>query len=129
MITKRDFSIKQFTLYLLLLLFLSSVQLIAQSNQTLEQRPGDASYKSAVGFHRQGLYKEALELYHKSLNDPTNQREGLSIVIEKNIAECEYGIRRKSTPEPVTVTKLASDVNRPNASNVNAFSGNKEHLI
>jgi outer membrane protein OmpA-like peptidoglycan-associated protein len=124
---ERNVSIKQGSLYLLLLLFLNSPQLMAQPNQRVQQ-PEDAAYKNAAGLQRRGQYKEAIEQYRKSLNEPSN-RMGMSYLISKNIEECEYAIKRKSSPEPVTITKLEADVNRANVSNVNAFSGSREQLI
>jgi outer membrane protein OmpA-like peptidoglycan-associated protein len=105
-----------------LLLLLSSIQLMAQ-------QPVSADFTSAVNFHRRGLYKEALELYKKSLNDPTIQSSGMSNVVSEYITQCEYGMKRKSEPEPVSVTKLDADINIPAASNINAFAGNKDQQI
>ncbi|MDR3366532.1 MAG: OmpA family protein [Prevotellaceae bacterium] len=112
-----------------MLLFLSSAQLMAQSGGGIEQQPTGAAYKSATGFHQRGLYKEALALYNKALEEHGNQASGISNIILKNIALCEYGAKRKAEPEPVSITKLGADVNGSNISNTNAFVGNKDQQL
>jgi outer membrane protein OmpA-like peptidoglycan-associated protein len=123
----RFFSSVQIVLSLLLLL--SSILLPAQPNARIEQQPTGASYERAAKFHQQGFYKEALELYKKSLDDPANNASGMSHIISRNIAQCEYGIKRRSEPEPVSVTKLSAEVNTPVVSNVNAFVSSKEQML
>lgn len=116
-------------LFFNLLLLLGSLPLAAQPTRKSEQQPAGADYKTAAGLHQRGLYKEALELYKKSLDDPANKVGGMSHIISRNIVECEYGAKRKAEPEPVGVTKLGADVNNPSVSNVNAFVGYKEQML
>lgn len=123
----RQLILKQFALWLLLLFI--SPQLMAQPSRKIEQQPTGAAYKKAIGFHQRGLYKEALEQYRKAMEDQANKVNGVSNIILKNIEHCEYGAKRKSRPEQVTVTKLGTDVNKPKVSNINAFAGGKEHLF
>lgn len=63
------------------------------------------------------------------MEEPVNKSSGMAYIIARGIAQCEYGIKRKSEPEPVTVTKLGAEVNAPAVSNVNAVVGNKEQML
>jgi outer membrane protein OmpA-like peptidoglycan-associated protein len=125
--TKVSFA-KLFVLYLLLLS--SSMALVAQPVDLYpEQQPVGVAYKKAVTLHQRGLYKEALQQYHESLKEPKNSKGELATIIEKRIAACEYGAKRKSDPEPVVVTELGRDVNAPNFLNINAFPINTEGAL
>jgi outer membrane protein OmpA-like peptidoglycan-associated protein len=124
----RVFFAKLFVLYLLL--FSSSMALVAQpANLDPEQQPVGAAYKKAVSLHQHGLYEEALQQYRESLKEPKNSKGELAALIEKRIAMCEYGAKRKSDPEPVVVTKLGGEINAPGFSNINAFPINTERAL
>ncbi|MDR1343702.1 MAG: OmpA family protein [Prevotellaceae bacterium] len=109
-----------------LALLSSSVYLVAQP---LDSEPVGASFKKAVGFHQRGQYKEALNFYRESLKENGNNKGGLAVLIAKQMASCEYAIKRVSDPEPVTVTKLGADINGPTYSNINAYPSNTEQTF
>jgi outer membrane protein OmpA-like peptidoglycan-associated protein len=122
------FFAKLFVLYLLL--FSSSMALVAQPvDLDPEQQPVGAAYKKAVNLHQHGLYEKALQQYSEALKEPKNSKGGLAILIEKRIAACQYGAKRKSDPEPVVVSKIGGDVNAPGFSNINAFPINTEREL
>jgi outer membrane protein OmpA-like peptidoglycan-associated protein len=125
MLMKKFLFAKQIVLQLVLLS--SSICLTAQPSES--EHPTGAAFKKAVGFHQRGLYKEALDAYHESLKEHNNSRGGLAVLIAKQIASCEYAIKRTSDQEPVTVTKLGSDINGPSFSNINAFPTNTEQTL
>jgi outer membrane protein OmpA-like peptidoglycan-associated protein len=87
------------------------------------------TYKRALGFHQRGLYAEALKLYKESLKESNNSKGAAAAYIAKQITACEYGVKRKSDPEPVIVTKVGENVNTPNVSNVNAFATPNEQAL
>jgi outer membrane protein OmpA-like peptidoglycan-associated protein len=90
----------------------------------------DARYKSALGYHRRGLYDKALEVYRAILRSSTPiEGAGDSLLLLRKIAECERGLKNQSQPEPVTVTKLDPTINDPRYSSLGAYAMNDERTI
>jgi outer membrane protein OmpA-like peptidoglycan-associated protein len=89
-------------------------------------QPQAARYKLAAGYHRRGLYREALEVYR----DLQQQQKGnADTLFSRRIAECEYGIKRQSSPEPVTITRLDTMINSLGYASFSAFAMNDEQTL
>ncbi|MDR2813655.1 MAG: OmpA family protein [Prevotellaceae bacterium] len=88
----------------------------------------DVRYKSARNYHRAGLYSKALKEYREALQNNKNGSRYDSLV-QRRIAECEFGLQKQSQPEPVTVTKLGITINDARYSNVGAFALNNEQTL
>lgn len=98
----------------------------SRSRQPQELPREEARYKLATGYHRRGLYKEALEVYR----DLHQQKGKISDdMLLKRIAECEYGIQKQKNPEPVTIAKLDSLVNTAGYANFSAFAMDGERTL
>jgi outer membrane protein OmpA-like peptidoglycan-associated protein len=89
----------------------------------------DSHYKSAIDFHRSASYSKALEVYHALLQDGKNLSNSDSLLLQRRIAECEFGLQKQSDPEPVTITKLDPNINDPRYSSVGAFAMNNEQTL
>jgi outer membrane protein OmpA-like peptidoglycan-associated protein len=86
----------------------------------------EARYKLAAGYHRRGLYNDALEVYRD-----LQQQKGTipDTLLLRRIAECEYGLQRQSNPEPVAIVKLDSVVNTAGHANFSAFAMDGERTL
>lgn len=80
----------------------------------------ETKYKLAVGYHRRGLYREALEVYR----DLWQQKKDTLFL--KRMRECEYGIQKQHNPEPVTLIRLDTAINKIGHANFSAFAMDKE---
>lgn len=86
----------------------------------------EARYKLGAGYHRRGLYKDALEVYR----DLQQQKGTISdTILARRIAECEYAIQKRADPEPVTIVKLDSLVNTAGHANFSAFALDNERTL
>jgi outer membrane protein OmpA-like peptidoglycan-associated protein len=118
------------SLFLLLLFFVGNVSHVSFGQPWRRQQrvlPRDeARYKLAAGYHRRGLYKDALEVYRD-----LQQQKGTipDTLLLRRIAECEYGIQKTSDPEPVTVVKLDTMVNTAGHANFSAFALDGERSL
>jgi outer membrane protein OmpA-like peptidoglycan-associated protein len=116
--------------FLFLLFFIGSLSYVS-FGQSWRRQPrivprDEARYKLATGYHRRGLYKEALEVYR----DLQQQKETIAdTLLLRRIAECEYAIQKTSDPEPVTIVKLDSIVNSAGHANFSAFALDGERSL